>query len=228
MFWESVVTGLGVLVNWQTYVAVLLFLVLSRGPVILGGFILTKAGKAEGAIGCLSMIILPFLQVFALFVFVLTMSPIILGLSKEAAWSLPWVLASMEPWFVAKYVGVLWLATIVFGFIPFAGNLESLQTLLIGIFTLAIVVGVIAANNPELATKHIVFLPGGWFVFGFLVIGLVMVWLGSMLAGLLLAVIGARIEGNGELLVSAIAATFGFLPVFIYGAWLGAQIRAGV
>jgi hypothetical protein len=32
-------------------------------------------------------------------------------------------------------------------------------------------------------------------------------------------------EGFGRLLVFPIAAIFGFIPVFMYGAWLGAQLR---
>ena len=93
MFWESVGSGLGVLAYWQTYLAGLLFLALSVGPMFLIGAVAMKSGRAEGAIGCLSMLVLPFFQVFALVVFVLTMSPIILGLSQEAAWSFPWSLS---------------------------------------------------------------------------------------------------------------------------------------
>lgn len=85
MFWESVSTGLGVLAYWQTYVAVLLFLALSMGPMLLIGFVAMSSGRAEGLVGCLTMLILPFFQAFALVVFVLTMSPIILRLSHEAA-----------------------------------------------------------------------------------------------------------------------------------------------
>lgn len=51
--------------------------------------------------------------------------------------------------------------------------------------------------------------------------------LGAMLAALLATVIEAKAESMGQLLVFPIATTFGFIPVFIYGAWLGAQLRAG-
>jgi hypothetical protein len=227
MFWESVSAGLGVLAYWQTYVAVLLFLALSMGPMLLIGFVATSSGRAEGLIGCLSILILPFFQVFALVVFVLTMSPIILGLSHEAAWSFPWTLTAEAPWPVAKLLGLLLLGAIILAFIPIIGRLQSLHTLFLGSFALVLVVGLIGSANPDLAAKHVVFWPGFWFIVGLIVVGSVMAWLGTMLAALLATVIEAKAEGMGQLLVFPIAATFGFIPVFIYGAWLGAQLRAG-
>ncbi len=34
-------------------------------------------------------------------------------------------------------------------------------------------------------------------------------------------------EGLGQLIMFPIGAIFGFIPVFMYGAWLGAQVRGG-
>lgn len=227
MFWESVGSGLGVLAYWQTYLAGLLFLALSVGPMFLIGAVAMKSGRAEGAIGCLSMLVLPFFQVFALVVFVLTMSPIILGLSQEAAWSFPWSLTAEAPWEVAKFVGKLLLAAIVLAFIPILGCLQSLHTLLLGSLALVLVIGMIKMVNPTLAAKSVHFWPGFWFTAGLLIIGAVMAWFGVMLAALLATAIEAKTgEGIGQLLVFPVAAIFGFIPLFMYGAWLGAQLRA--
>ena len=186
-----------------------------------------SSGRAEGLIGCLSILILPFFQAFALVVFVLTMSPIILGLSHEAAWAFPWALTAEAPWVVVKFLGVLLLGAIVLAFIPIVGRIQSLHTLFLGSFALVLVVGLIGSANPALAAKNVAFWPGFWFIVGLLIVGSIMAWLGIMLAALLATVIEAKMEGMGQLLVFPIAATFGFVPVFIYGAWLGAQLRAG-
>ncbi len=67
-------------------------------------------------------------------------------------------------------------------------------------------------------------LPGFWFVVGLLVVGGIMAGIGMMVATLLGGLLGMASEGIGVLVMFPIASVFGFIPVFIYGAWLGAQL----
>ncbi|MFO7905615.1 MAG: hypothetical protein R6U98_23340 [Pirellulaceae bacterium] len=226
MFWEAVSTGLGVLTYWQTYVAVLLFLALSMGPMLFTAF-LDTTGHAEVRIGCFSMLVSLFFHAFALVVFVLTMSPIILGLSHEAAWSFPWALTVEAPWVVAKLLGFMVLGAIILAFVPIIGKLQSLQTFFLGSFALMLVVELVGSANPVLTAKNVTFWPGFWLFLGLLVVGSILARVGIMLAALLATAIGAKGEGIMQLLIFPIAAAFGFIPVFIYGAWLGAQLRFG-
>lgn len=225
MFLESVAAGLGMFTHWQTYAAGLIFSLLTFGPILLFGIVGIHSGKAAGAVGCLSMLFLPFLQAFASVVFILTMSPILLGLSQDAAWSFPWVLTIGDPWWMVKFVGALTIAAIVLAIIPVIGRLQSLQTFLLGSIALTIVVGLIGTLNPAIGSKQIHHWPGAWFVVGLCVVSAVMAWLATVLTAIFSAVIDARVEGMGILLVAPVHATFGFIPVFIYGAWLGSQIR---
>lgn len=225
MFWESVGAGLGVLAYWQTYVAGLLFLLLSIGPMFLIGAMAMNSGRAGGAIGCLSMLALPFFQVFALVVFVLTLSPIILGVAHDAAWSFPWGLAAQAPWELAKFVAKLLVVAFVLAFIPIVGRFQTLHVLLLGSIALALVLGIVAHGNPALASKDLHFWPGFWFVLGILVVGTAAEWIGTLLAAFLAAALEEKIEGIAKLVVVPVAATFGFIPLFIYGAWLGTQVR---
>ncbi len=225
MFWDSVVSGLGVLTYWETYAAGLLFLVVSMGPMFLVALAAEKSGRGAGGIGCLSMLALPFFQTFALVVFVLTLAPIIMGLSNDAAWSFPWLLAVQAPWMMAKLVGVLLVAALVIAFLPIIGRVQSLHTLVLGGIALALVIGILSKINPAIAAKTVIFWPGVWFFLGLLVLGAFMAWLGILVAAMLSTVIEARFEGVGQMLVFPIAAVFGFIPLFIYGAWLGAQLR---
>lgn len=226
MFWNSVGSGLGVLTYWQTYAAGLLFLLLSIGPMILIGMGMEKAGRAGGAIGCLSMLVLPFFQTFALVVFVLSLAPIILGLSNDAAWSFPWLLATESPWAMTKFVGKLLIAAVVLAIIPLIGRVQSLHSLVLGGIALASVIGILGAINPAIAAKNISLWPGFWFIVGLLVLGAAMAWIGMMAAALLASVIESKFEGIGQLLAIPVTAVFGFIPLFIYGAWLGAQLKA--
>lgn len=226
MFWESVGSGLEVLAYWQTYLAGLLFLALYMGPTFLIGVIVIKSDRNAGGAGFSFILISSLFHTFALVIFVLTMSPIILGLFDDAVWSFPWSFAAERPWSITKLVAKLLLTSVFLAFVPIIGRLQSLHTLILGGLTLAVAVGMIKAGNPVLATKAVHIWPGFWFATGLLVIGLIVAWLGEMLATFLAAIIEAKIgEGTGRLFILPIAAIFGFVPLFMYGAWLGAQLR---
>lgn len=225
MFWDAVVGGLGVLTYWETYVAGLEYLALTMVPVAIIGFVAMKSEKAAGAIGCLSMLVLPIFQVFGIIVFVLTLSPIILGFSQDAAWIFPWALANEVPGALAKFVGLLLVVAVILAFVPILGRLQSLHTLLLGAFALALVLGLIDNANPGIVSKRVHFWPGFLFAFGLLVIGGVMAWIGTLVAAVLATAVDSAAEGLGQLILFPVAAIFGFIPVFIYGAWLGAQLR---
>jgi hypothetical protein len=206
MFWDSVLAGLKVLTYWETYVAGLEYLAIFFIPMAIVGMIMEKSEGGGAAVGCLSMLLLPVLQVAAMAVFVLTLAPIIFGFADDAAWSFPWKILTMAPGAFFKLVGVLVVAAILLAFIPNLGQLNSWQTLVLGGIALMFVLGILDSVNPGTVRGRVDFVPGFWFSVGLLVIGEVMSWVGKMFP---------------------IGAIFGFIPVFMYGAWLGAQVRGG-
>jgi hypothetical protein len=224
------ISGLSVFTYWETYVAALLYLVIFMGPLILVGVAMERAESAAGLIGCLTMLVMPVLQTFALVVFVLTLSPIMLGLKPDAAWTFPWMLAAESPGGMAKMVGILFLAAVVISFLPLLGRWHSLHTAVLGSLALAFVLAMIEKANPGIATGRVALWPGFWFFLGLVVVGSVMAWLGILLAALLSTAFEIAVEpleGVGQLLMIPVGAVFGFIPVFMYGAYLGAQLRAG-
>lgn len=225
MFWDAVTGGLGLLTYWETYAAGLEYLAVYMIPMSLVGIFAMRSETAVGAIGCLSMLVLPVLGVFAIFVFVLTLSPIILGLSQDPAWAFPWVIAFEAPGSVAKMLGLLLIAGLIIAFVPILGGLQSLHTLVLGAFCLWQVLGIIDTAYPGLISKRVHFWPGFWFAFGLLVIGSILAWVGTLVAAAMATAVDIAAPGFGQLLVFPIAAIFGFIPVFIYGAWLGEQLR---
>ena len=227
MFWDSVVAGLKVLTYWETYVAGLEYLAIFFIPMIIVGMVMEKNESAAGVAGCRSMLLMPVLQVAALAVMILTIAPIIFGFAEDAAWSFPWQLISMAPGAFFKLVGVLVVAAIVLAFIPILGKLQSLQTLVLGGIALMFVLGILDSINPGVVKGRVDFIPGFWFSVGLIVIGGIMSRVGMMVAAFIVTAIEMAGEGLGQLIMFPIAAIFGFIPVFMYGAWLGAQVRGG-
>lgn len=225
MFIESVLVGLGTLTNWQTYVAALLFLCLSTGPVLIIGLV-ASTGRSGAAIGCVSMLLIPFLQTFALVVFVLSLSPVMLGLSSDASWVLPWSIAGALPWDSVKMITVLLSASVLLRFLPFIGALQSLHTLMLGGVALFFTLGILQHFYPQIVARDLDMWPGFWFVFGLVVIGSTLSFLGTVITEVVADAIDVRVKGLGHLVSFPITAALGFIPLFIYAAWLGLHIRA--
>jgi hypothetical protein len=225
MFWEAVQRGIGVLWHWQTYVASLEYFAITFVPMLALSSVFTKKRKAIVAVGCLSMLALPAIQVFALVVFVLTLWPIMLGLSDHATWAMPWQLAIESPGALAGFIGMLLVVAVVLAFIPLLGQLQSLHTLVLGIFAIGLVVRLIDGIRPDIAFNQVHFWPGFWFVVGLLVVGGVVGWLARLLAAVVATALDSAMEGLGSLVVFPLGAVFGLVPLFIYGAWVGMQFQ---
>lgn len=182
---------------------------------------------AGGAVGCLTMLLMPILQIAAMAVFTLTLSPIIFGFAEDADWSFPWKVITLAPVAFSKLLGALVVVSFGMAFIPLLGRMQSLQTFVLGGIALTFVLGLLEAINPGWFLGHIEFIPDFWFVVGLLVIGGLISWIGTLVASVVASPIEMVGEGLGALFVMPIAAIFGFVPMFIYGAWLGAQVRGG-
>jgi hypothetical protein len=169
---------------------------------------------------------MPFFQAFALCVFVTTMFPILMGFSTDAAWALPWAMAATVPGSFLFLLVKLLVATIVLSFIPFIGQLNAVHTTVIGGIVLILIIGIAASANPNLAAHNLKLWPGFWFAVGLLIVGAAMAWLGALAASVFGMAIDAKFNGLGQAVAVPLVATFGFVPLFIYAAWLGNQLRA--
>lgn len=226
MFWDSVFGGLKVLSYWETYVAGVEYLAIFFIPMIITGTIMEKSQNSGWLIGCLSMLFMPVFQVAAMAVMILSISPIIFGLSDDAAWSLPWILVTMAPGLFFKLVVTLVIASIVLAFIPILSRFQSLQTMVLGGIVLMFVLGIVNETYPGVVIDHVDLIPDFWFSVGLITIGGIMAWIALILVALIIEITGMAEESIGQLLMAPIPAILGFIPVFMYGAWLGAQIRA--
>ena len=156
---------------------------------------------------------------------IFTLSPIILGISDEAAWSLPWILLTNEPMVFLTIIGVLFVAAIRLGFIPIIGQIQSLPMVILGGLCLAASLRLLDDVFPNMNVNLIDPIPSFSCLVGFLIIaGLV-----SRLGGMAVASIAVVLEGKAhspfpEYAIIPLASVSAFIPVFVYGAWLGNQL----
>jgi len=235
MFFNTVFAGLKVLTYWETYLASLEFLAISMIPLFISGLFMSKFKKAEGPIGCLSLLILPLALSGAVIVMILSLSPIIFGFGEEAFWRFPLIIISMFPWSFFKLLFIMIVSCFLFATIPIVGKMPSMHFILIGCISLAYALettlrfhslGVIINNVPDVVQKDIIYFPGFLFSAFLLIIGGLFSWLGMIASSVVVAWIEERWNTGGvaDLVITPIVAIFGFIPVFMYGAWLGAQV----
>ncbi len=227
MFWDSVVAGLAVLTYWETYVAGLEYLAIFFVPMGIVGVFMESSDSAAGYAGCLSAILLPLIQVAALAVMTLTLAPIIFGVSDDAAWAYPWRIITVAPMLFFKLIGQLVFAAILLAFVPILGRLHSLHTLVLGGISLTFLLGILDSMNPGVVAGRVDLIPSFWFSVGLIIVGGIMSWVGIFVAGVAITVLELSKEGIGQIIMVPVVAIFGFIPVFIYGAWLGAQLKGG-
>ena len=142
MFWASVKGGLDVLLHWESWAASIVFILLLVLPMIVVGLAATK----HVGLGCAGMVVLPVFQALATLMVVLTLSPIILGLSSDAAWQAPWQMLLKAPWQMLK--GALFLTLVALGsaFVPIIGQSGTFTSMVVGSFAIA---GVARVNLAE-------------------------------------------------------------------------------
>jgi hypothetical protein len=226
MFWDSVVGGLKVLTYWQTYVAILEYLLLYVVPMGIVGYIATQNQRFGTLIGCLTMPIVAILQSAATFVFILTLSPILLGIADEAAWAFPFDLMVASPWGFIKVSLLLLGAAMITAFMPIVGRLQALQTTVVGVIGLMLMFAILENAMAGSGTiKSISFWPGFWFMVGLIMISGICGLIGALVAGMIITIFDEASRGFAQLLMFPIAGALGFLPMFMYAAWLGIQLR---
>lgn len=168
--------------------------------------------------------VFPVLQAAATIIYVLTLAPIMLGFSDEAAWRLPWAIAAAAPGSFLALVGVLIAVSIGLSLIPVLGRSGTLNTLAVGGVVLTYLLRNLGQIYPGIISRVTSFIPGFWFTVGLLVVSGGLSLVGTMAIGLVVVGTGMEEKGIDQLVFHPVAAVFGFIPVFIYGAWLGGQI----
>lgn len=227
MFWEAVINGLKVLLHWQTYVIAIMYLIISFLPMIVVMFAGNKSDELELMTrgGCLAMLIQPLFQSLAVFISVCTLFPIMLFGRSEAAWSLPWMLIIHVPGRILILLIIMLVLSIVGVLIPLLGRAKSFIMFIMGGAVLIFLTMVLHNINPELGIRNIDILPGLLTIIGIVIVSGVASWLGILASAGIVTLLLRDKEEISQLIMIPLCSVFGFIPIFIYGAWLGLQIQ---
>ncbi|KPK02812.1 MAG: hypothetical protein AMK71_00965 [Nitrospira bacterium SG8_35_4] len=221
MFWDSVHSALKVMTHWETHFVVLEYLLLMLTPVILIFLILKK--RHALSIQYFRKLFLPIMEAIAIAVSVLTLFPIILGVGEHVAWNFPLRIMQLSPGGFLALIGSLIALAYLIDVIPQLRTLRSVKTLVLGGVCLIFVRIFLNLLNPVIDIEVMDLVPGFWFICGIIIISGVLAKLGYFVFVSFVNVLGSKFdlrEEVAELLILPVIATLGFLPVFVYGAWL--------
>ncbi|MEN8264044.1 MAG: hypothetical protein ABFR82_11320 [Nitrospirota bacterium] len=221
MFWDSVYTALNNMNHWEFHFVILMYLSLLLAPAILI-FLVLKHNHAL-SIKYVRKLFLPLFEAVAISVIVLTLFPIIFGMGDDARWDFPVRIMQLSP---GGFVGLMLILIVIaylIDIVPKLRKLQSFKTLILGGITLIFVRFFLSFINPVIETDLESFIPGFWFACGIIIISVILSKLGHFVFEVFAEVLGNKFdlrEEVAELLILPVIATLGFLPVFIYGAWL--------
>lgn len=223
---DVILSGFKPLTHADTYLAGVVYFLLVFPPSLLA----TRLAERHRQVVSLQFLrhYLPtILRAFAMAVFMLILTPLIVGLDEQAAWGFPWRILMQDPSVIARLIGSLLFADILLGLLRLPRQLHALHILVLGIITLSVAfdwVDVLGNKPPVLAGGHIKWLPNTTLLVMLTASTGLLSWLEIRLAVLL----GKHLHGPSEewvqLLMFPVSAATGFTSVFIYGAWLGSQI----
>jgi hypothetical protein len=227
MFWWAAAVGLKTLTYWETYAAVVEYFAIFFIGYRAAALLLKKRSGTRAATGNFVLLI-PVLHAAAIQIFVLTLSPILFGMAGDAAWGYPLELLTTSPKFFFAMLGVLMTAAGIMAVIPFLRRCPAVHALVLGSIALMFAFGIIISDNPGMLKAPMAIIPDVWFLAGLLVICGVVTWAGRRAASLAGKALGVSENGPGLIILFPLSAVLGFLPVFMYGALLGIQLKGGM
>ena len=221
MFLFSLNSALNVMTHWETYLVISVYLFLLLAPSIFIFLILKKKHALQ--VKYFRRLFLPILESIAIAVAVLTLFPIIFGMGDDAQWNFPIRAMILSPGGFLGLLGMLIVLAYIMDVIPKLRKLQSIKLFVLGGICLIFARIFMSFINPMIETDLTSFVPGFWFICGIIAISAVLSKVGHFVFISFTRVMGSKFdlrEEVAELLILPIIATMGFLPVFIYGAWL--------
>jgi len=224
MFWEAIKNGLLVWTYWETYIAFALYMAIFLIPTKIIDRFMTERNLL---IELLFPMLIQVAHTFAVLVFIFSLSPIILGISDDAAWSYFWLIIINEP----LIIGVLIVVGFVLVFIPVVRDNGSLYVTILGALTLLKICIISNYLSIDLSIKvseinffgplfHIIILLAGLMIAGNVLRYKAMIFIIDYLAKYNNKILD-KLYLLFLLISNPIATAISFIPLFIYGAWFG-------
>jgi hypothetical protein len=204
------------LLYWETYAASILFVIFLLVPMVLVGI----AADKDMRVGCVGMLVLPVFQSLATMMVMFTLSPIILGIASDAAWSLPWRVLTESPGRLAMSAIFLTIVAIITGFVPIVGRSTTFTNMIVGAVAISWVLQ--AGTSSGKMTIH--YMPPFWTAVGFFLVGGIASFASSIAVAAIQTVRPTASPESPGPVTMALFGVLGLIPAFMYGAWLGQQL----
>ena len=223
MFWNAVNEGLAMFTHWETWVCIVVWLMVTGLPRLLV-FRAVAGPKESRHIGGIYLMLTPFIQAISMSLLILTLSPLIFGLGDQAAWRFPWSMMVDAPGPTLKMIVAVFVAWLLSRFTPYLNGIAAYRTCFVGIAALVFGIRLVNTSNAVPVLDRVALWPGYAYALGGLAIGAVVVLCANRLA----AWLGKRAQSEPGVprgtALFGIEGVLGLVPVFIYGAWLGEQM----
>jgi hypothetical protein len=186
-----------------------------------------KPEKRKIKYGIFGVFIILAVDVCAVFIVVLILHPIILSLSSHASWSFPWVLLTSDPRQSFAFVGAMMGVSLVLMFVPVVGQSGPFHTSVMGCIALVVALGVIQRSHGPIDASHVKLAPGWVGAIGLTLLAIGATYLGLIIGSIPMLIWYKKTAAWMFILMLEFASVLGFIPVFIYGAWLASQLKVG-
>jgi len=223
MFLKALVLGFGMYAHWETYAVSLIYIVVCFIPLIPLFISSEKADALVERTGCLFLILQSLFQSLAVFISISILFPLLIGRSS-AGWTIPWMFLYQTPLQTLLLVLAMVVIGAVSGLLPILGNSKTFGMFVMGSIVIGFLVMILAKANPNSQFANMDPFPGWLFVIGITAISAIFTWLATIIVALAISKIGKDSDDVGYIVGLIIGPIFGFLPVFIYGAWIRLQI----
>lgn len=228
MPFDAVLSGFYTLTYADTYLAGVLYFLLYFPPSLLTAHIAERHEHVV-TLQFLRHYLPHILRALAMAVFMLVLTPLIIGQDDAASWGFPWHILQQAPAAFAKLIGALLFAEILLSLISLLRQLHALHILVLGVITLHVAfnwLGLLDGRLPSMSATHIDWLPDITLLTLLTASAGLLSWLDIRIASQLVRHLPPPREEWVQLLMFPLSAATGFSGVFIYGAWLGRQISA--
>ena len=212
--------------HWQIYVVMTAYILITSLPIMFAGFVAGKDKSTSSVMtGCLSQLLIRAFQSAVMYIGILVLFPILTGIGDQAAWHWPKVFLQKHPIQLLKSVEIIWFVCIGVSFIPFIGKSTVVATFLPGILSIAFAANDLNLIAPSLLPKTITYIPNLWISIGYGILFGLAIWIEVIVAGIVVSLIKNPSITIGEVVHHGIGTIIGFIPILIYGAWMGNQFR---
>ena len=222
---EAIKDSFNILLHWQFYIIALGYTLLWVFPFLVStwseksNFGNEDSTKQSWPVTLAESII----HIFATTSFIIILAPIILGISGDPNWAYPFTIINRDPYLIFKIIGLFLVLEFFVGILPVVGQYKSAHTLIFGSITLIYYLGDLKRSGLLQTSNAIHVVPHDLELLGFALLCIASTWGGVLLSALFLSLLFKKKEiftwsSFGFCAIS------GFIPVFVYGAWIGNQM----